>query len=80
TGSYNITDSITFKSTAMYSERDSNRQIAGYPLNARSQPQFPVAISGGSYYNPVGQDITSWFRRTVELPRTTESNVKSTHF
>ncbi|MCC8686046.1 TonB-dependent receptor plug domain-containing protein [Xanthomonas campestris] len=80
TGSYNLTDSLTFKSTAMYSERDSNRQIAGYPLQASSQPQFPVAISGTSYYNPVGQDINSWFRRTVELPRTTESNVKTLHF
>ncbi|AEQ97799.1 TonB-dependent receptor plug domain-containing protein [Xanthomonas oryzae] len=80
TGSYNLTDSLTFKSTAMYSERDSNRQIAGYPLQAASQPQFPVAISGSSYYNPVGQDINSWFRRTVELPRTTESNVKTLHF
>ncbi|PPV08979.1 TonB-dependent receptor [Xanthomonas bromi] len=80
TGSYNLTDSLTFKSTAMYSERDSNRQIAGYPLQAASQPQFPVAISGTSYYNPVGQDINSWFRRTVELPRTTESNVKTLHF
>ncbi|MCL1498352.1 TonB-dependent receptor [Xanthomonas nasturtii] len=79
-GSYNITDSITFKSTAMYSERESLRQIAGYPLQATSQPQFPVAISGSSYYNPIGQDINSWFRRTIELPRTTESNVKSTHF
>ncbi|QGH65113.1 TonB-dependent receptor [Xanthomonas oryzae pv. oryzicola] len=80
TGSYNLTDSLTFKSTAMYSERDSNRQIAGYPLQAASQPQFPVGISGSSYYNPVGQDINSWFRRTVELPRTTESNVKTLHF
>lgn len=80
TGSYNLTDSLTFKSTAMYSERDSNRQIAGYPLQAASQPQFPVAISGSSYYNPMGQDINRWFRRTVELPRTTENNVKTLHF
>ncbi len=58
-GSYNITDSITFKSTAMYSERESNRQIAGYPLQAASQPQFPVAISGSSYYTRSAKTSTA---------------------
>jgi len=79
-GSYDINDYVTFKSTAMYSERESERQVAGYPLGAASQPTFPVAISGQSYYNPVGADITSWFRRTIEIPRISDNNVKSYHF
>ncbi len=79
-GSFEINDYVTFKSTAMYSERNSERQVAGYPLNGASQPTYPVAISGQSYYNPVGDDITSWFRRIVEIPRVSQNNVKSYHF
>ncbi|QNH20397.1 TonB-dependent receptor [Xanthomonas sp. GW] len=79
-GSFEINDHITFKSTVMYSERNSERQVAGYPLNGSSQPTYPVAISGQSYYNPVGDDITSWFRRTIEIPRVSQNNVKSYHF
>ncbi|MXV06274.1 MULTISPECIES: TonB-dependent receptor plug domain-containing protein [unclassified Xanthomonas] len=79
-GSFDINENITFKSTAMYSERDSTRQVGGYPLSATSQRTFPVSISGQSYYNPVGQDITSWFRRITEIPRVSENNVKSFHF
>jgi len=79
-GSYNLSDSITFKATAMHSERDSERQIAGYPLSATSQANFPVAISADSVYNPTGEDITSWYRRIVELPRITKNNVKTNHF
>lgn len=77
---YGLSSNITFKSTAMYSERDSTRQVAGYPLSAASQPTYPIAISGDSYYNPVGEDITSWFRRTTEIPRVSQNNVKSFHF
>ncbi|MCW0422323.1 MULTISPECIES: TonB-dependent receptor plug domain-containing protein [Xanthomonas] len=79
-GSFDLNENITFKSTAMYSERDSTRQVGGYPLSATSQRTFPVSISGQSYYNPVGQDITSWFRRITEIPRVSENNVKSFHF
>ncbi len=79
-GSYNLTDNITFKATAMHSERDSERQIAGYPLTGTTQANFPVAISADSVYNPVGADITSWYRRIVELPRITKNNVKTDHF
>jgi len=79
-GSYNLTDNITFKATAMHSERDSERQIAGYPLTSTSQANFPVAISADSVYNPTGEDITSWYRRIVELPRVSENNVKTNHF
>ncbi|WP_343652550.1 TonB-dependent receptor [Stenotrophomonas sp.] len=78
--SYDINDNLRLKSTAMYSERDSKRQIAGYPLTGTSQPTFPVVISKDSLYNPTGQDISGWGRRIFELPRITENNVKSLHF
>ncbi|WP_312237527.1 TonB-dependent receptor [Stenotrophomonas sp.] len=79
-GSFEINDYVTFKSTVMYSERNSERQVAGYPLTGTAQPTYPVAISGQSYYNPVGDDITSWFRRTIEIPRISQNDVKSYHF
>ncbi|WIH06000.1 TonB-dependent receptor [Xanthomonas translucens pv. graminis] len=79
-GSFEINNYVTFKSTVMYSERNSERQVAGYPLNGASQPTYPVAISGQSYYNPVGEDINSWFRRIIEIPRVSQNNVKSYHF
>jgi len=79
-GRYDINENLTFKSTAMYSERDSKRQVAGYPLTGLSQPTFPVVISKDSAYNPLGEDITGWGRRIVELPRVSENNVKSFHF
>ncbi|KAF1014677.1 MAG: Vitamin B12 transporter BtuB [Stenotrophomonas maltophilia] len=77
---YDINDNLRLKSTAMYSERDSKRQIAGYPLTGTSQPTFPIAISKDSLYNPTGADITNWGRRIIELPRISENKVKSLHF
>ena len=79
-GRYDLTDRLVFKSTAMYSERDSVRQVAGYPLRQNTQPSYPISISGQSVYNPIGQDISTWSRRIVELPRISENNVKSFHF
>ncbi|RXR08699.1 TonB-dependent receptor plug domain-containing protein [Pseudoxanthomonas composti] len=87
-GRYDFTDSITFKSTAMYSERNSVRQVAGYPLQSAAQPTFPVFLSADSYYNPMGDQALgegngydlSFFRRTTELPRISENNVKAYHF
>ena len=75
--SHTFNDYVTFKTNAMYSERDNDRQVAGYPLNSRSQPGFPVYLSGQSYYNPTpGKDLF-FYRRTVEVPRGTNSEAKS---
>jgi len=78
--SHDFNDYVTFKSTASYSERESDRQVAGYPLNSRSQPTFPVYISGQSYYNPMpGKDLY-FYRRTVEQPRGTFNDVRTYHW
>jgi len=79
-GTYDINDNMRFKSTVMYSERDSKRQIAGYPLTGTSQANFPVVISKDSVYNPLDMDIRNWGRRIFEMPRVSENNVKSFHF
>lgn len=79
-GRYDFTDNLTLKVTGMYSERNSSSQIAGYPLTSTSQPNYPVYIDGGSYYNPLpGQDLT-FARRTIELPRITNNSAKTMHF
>jgi iron complex outermembrane receptor protein len=75
-----------FTTTAMYSERNSSRQIAGYPLTSTTQSKFPVYIDKGSYYNPLGtstvgaaaQDLF-FYRRTVEVPRVTENENRTLH-
>jgi len=75
-----------FTTTAMYSERNSSRQIAGYPLNSLTQSKFPVYIDKNSYYNPLGtsqvgaaaQDLF-FYRRTIEVPRVTENENRTLH-
>jgi iron complex outermembrane receptor protein len=78
---------IHFKSTAMYSERNSSRQIAGYPLNSLTQSKYPVYIDKNSYYNPYGnaalggtggQDLF-FYRRTIEVPRVTGNENRTVH-
>ncbi len=79
-GTYNFSDNVTFKATGMYAERNSSTQVAGYPLTSTSQPNFPVYLSGESYYNPVPGTDLSFARRIVELPRVSSESAKSLHF
>ncbi len=79
-GRYDFNENVSFKSNAMYAERDNRRQVAGYPLNSLSQPTHPVYVSGQSYYNPLPGEDLFFYRRTIEVPRVTDSNVKSYHF
>lgn len=78
---------LRFKSTAMYSERSSTRQNAGYPLNSQNQALFPVYLSKDSYYNPYGSSVVGaaaakdmyFYRRMVEMPRITDSKNQTLH-
>ncbi len=88
-GSVDLSDDIRFVSTAMYSDRESNRVVAGYPLQSGAQASYPVVISKDSYYNPFGNQgvgitpgtgIDLFFnRRTIEVPRMTINNARSLH-
>jgi iron complex outermembrane receptor protein len=78
-GRYDFNQYVTFKSTAMYAERDNTRQVAGYPLNSLTQATNPVYIDANSYYNPDPGQQLFFYRRVVELPRVTTDNVKSYH-
>jgi iron complex outermembrane receptor protein len=64
--------------TAMYSQRNSIAQIAGYPLNSGTQSKYPVYIDKNSYFNGFGQDLF-FYRRTIEVPRTTDNENRTVH-
>ena len=68
--SYDLTDNIRLRTNFLYSYRDSNRTVAGYPMQAAS---FGTTMSADSYFNPTGAPITNWWRRTWEVPRVSRS-------
>jgi len=78
---------MRLKTTAMYSQRQSTRQIAGYPLSSTSQAKFPVYIDKDSYYNPYGNQVAGagngrdlfFQRRVIEMPRITDNENKTLH-
>jgi iron complex outermembrane receptor protein len=75
---YKLTDNITLHAAASYSTRDTSSQLAGYPFQSGVADE-PVLISGQNAYNPFqGQDV-EFFRRTVEMPRVTDTNSKLAH-
>ncbi|NUS38999.1 MAG: TonB-dependent receptor [Lysobacter sp.] len=76
-GTYDITDNIRFRSELLYSFRSSERQVAGYPVQAAP---FNVPMSAQSYFNPTGATIGNWWRRTWEVPRTTTADLTTYRF
>ncbi|MGY0558807.1 TonB-dependent receptor [Lysobacter sp. A421] len=85
-GRYDITDSISLRADALYNERRSSQQLAGFPLSAGAAFGSPeAALSGDSYFNPYntlyggdGRDV-DWSHRLTEQNRTYEQNVKTFH-
>lgn len=73
---YDLTDRITFNGDIIYNERNTQQQIAGYPYQSAA---FGTPLSADSAFNPVGEDI-DFRRRLWEVPRTTDSQLKSTQF
>ncbi|TGW15636.1 TonB-dependent receptor [Stenotrophomonas maltophilia] len=70
---YALTDQIKFSTDIGYNERITDQQIAGYPYQST---KFGTPLSSGSVFNPVGRNV-EFNRRLWELPRTTESKLKS---
>lgn len=75
---YDITDNVRFTSDMGYTKRESNRQIAGYPLQSSA---YGIAMSKDSYFNPTGgvSDV-NWRRRGWEVPRTTATDQTTWRF
>jgi iron complex outermembrane receptor protein len=83
-GSYEVTDGIAFRTDILYSKRESERQVAGYPVQS-SAIDTPMSID--SYFNPVGNrhgfatpQAVSWTRRTWEMPRVSSSDLTTYRF
>ncbi|MBB5609973.1 MULTISPECIES: TonB-dependent receptor domain-containing protein [unclassified Janthinobacterium] len=86
-GTIELPMDMRFTTTAMYSERNSSRQVAGYPLNSASQPNYRVFIDKDSYFNPYGNQVAGagqgqdlyFARRMVEVPRVTDNSNQTLH-
>ncbi len=76
-GVFELTDSVRLTSNVLYTERSSTRFTSGRPLQAQ---RFGIAVSKDSYFNPVGEDIGSWWRRTQEVPRATRNELRTLRF
>ena len=77
-GTFELPYDMQFTTTAMYSQRKSTAQIAGYPLRSDVQREYPVYIDRNSYYNPFGEDLY-FNRRTIEVPRVTDNENQTLH-
>jgi iron complex outermembrane receptor protein len=86
-GSIELPHGMRFSTTAMFADRSSSRQVAGYPLTSTSQSKYPVYIDKDSYYNPYGNQVAGagkgmdlyFARRTIEVPRVTDNSNKTVH-
>jgi len=86
-GSVALPYDMRLTTTAMFADRDSSRQIAGYPVNSLTQSKFPVYIDKDSYYNPYGNQVAGagkgtdlfFYRRTIEVPRVTDNGNRTLH-
>lgn len=77
-GTYDFTDSISLNTDVLYNERQTFQQIAGYPYQSASN-SIKTPLSAASAFNPIGQDL-SFRRRLWEVPRTTDSQLKTLRF
>jgi iron complex outermembrane receptor protein len=86
-GSIALPFDMRLNTTAMYADRQSSRQVAGYPLRSDVQSKYLVYVDKDSYYNPygnqaagAGKGIDLYFsRRTIEVPRVTENQNRTLH-
>lgn len=80
-GTYDFTDTISLNTDVLYNERNTFQQIAGYPF----QSSDFGALSAESAFNPtavngVGGTDINFRRRLWEVPRTTDSQLKTLRF
>jgi iron complex outermembrane receptor protein len=77
-----LTDSLTLNIDALYNQRDTMQQIAGYPFRsggpvANPSPTEPLwgdwdpRLAADSAFNPLPGQQTEYYRRTWEVPRMT---------
>ncbi|SMR75889.1 MULTISPECIES: TonB-dependent receptor [Stenotrophomonas] len=74
---YDLTDNVRFVSDLLYTRRESEAQVAGYPFQSEAYTGLGATWSKDSYFNPFGKDM-AYVRRGWEVPRL--SNNKLTTF
>lgn len=80
---YDFSDKVTLTTDVGYTQRDANRQVAGYPYQSTSfgtDPADVMVLSADSYFNPTGEDLSSWSRRGWEVPRVTSAKNSTLRF
>ncbi|MER2177019.1 MAG: TonB-dependent receptor plug domain-containing protein, partial [Stenotrophomonas maltophilia] len=83
-GTYDFTDRISLNTDVLYNERNTFQQIAGYPYQSGAS-NINTPMSASSAFNPTnvngvgGQEI-EFRRRLWEVPRTTDSQLKTLRF
>lgn len=83
-GSYELTDTITLRTDALFNHRYSAQQLAGFPTSAGSYLGGDQGLLATSYYNPTNGTANArelnWNRRLVEQERFYEQDVKTFHW
>ncbi|WP_337243913.1 TonB-dependent receptor [Luteimonas sp. gir] len=75
---FELTDSIRLVTDASFNRRETNVQVAGYPLQSGAvDTQTPM--SADSYFNPTGETL-DFRRRGWEVPRTTDRRLDTYRF
>jgi iron complex outermembrane receptor protein len=79
-GLYDINDAVSLRIGTLYSVRESERQVAGFPMQAASfagtlPGTVATPMAATSYFNPTGATISNWWRRSWEIPRVSGSDL-----
>lgn len=76
---YDLTDNVRFTGDLLYTRRESEAQVAGYPLQSAAYESLGSLLSADSYYNPFGEDM-SYVRRGWEVPRLSTNQLTTFRF
>jgi len=83
-GTFDITDNVRFNTDVLYTRRESQAQVAGYPLQSGA---YGLTMSADSYFNPLGnqwnpgagQEV-GFVRRGWEVPRVSNNQLTTYRF
>ena len=86
-GTVQLPHEMQLSTTALFSTRRAHQTVAGYPASSLMQSKNPVYIDKDSYYNPYGNQVAGagngqdlyFYRRTMEVPRTTNNKNQTLH-
>ena len=76
---YDLTDNVRFVSDLLYTRREAQAQVAGYPLQSSAYSRQGAKWDADSYYNPFGKDM-GFMRRGWEVPRLSTNKLTTFRF